>query len=170
MKKNLYANVFHYKFNLKLSEQVGKSSYFDAISLPTHPLENQRQIYLNKYQKANHLNIELHRRLEECHKTNHFKMGEYEMFDFSGTVYLVWAQVERVNMNNVVQKEPGLVPVLFFKDGKNHFQKKIFLFHERLLVDIAMCTLEDIPSLWCLENKASTHAQKPLHRFKTIED
>lgn len=164
-KYNTLLNLFRYRFELVLEDSIpSPPTRVSKIEFPTHKLEAKRALDIAKFYYANALNREIHERLDGCH-SRELKIGSVEFSDFGGTIYLVWAQVTRININGVRTCEKKPQPVLIFKDGHNKFQKVLFLFHEHLQVNVKDCAIVDLCTLWCLESaKPKTSA-----RFRAVD-
>jgi len=166
MKKyNKFANLFHYTFTLDLTNKIPvPPTCVEKIEFPTHPLKAKRVLNVASFGSPNPLNLEMQARLQDSHEQI-VKIGGIEFSNFTGTIYLVWANVTRKNVNGVPAKQDEPQPVLFFKDGHNKFQSIVFIFHENLEVDISDCTVVDVCTLWCLERAK----QKKTRRFKVVD-
>jgi hypothetical protein len=120
-------NHFMTKYRLELIPKIPTDCYLILV-FPFHAQERKRVLYTNKFSTTHSLNKEINARLRASTNTQNYKLAivcghqVYRLRNFTGNIYLYWANAKQITQANIVNEPFKGVPVIIEMDGRGRIE------------------------------------------------
>ena len=173
--KSSFSNSYDHTYIIKFHNTIPKKCNL-SVHFPDHPKDALKTLCVQKYRKLNSLNIELNTRFKACMPSGDLVVGNFEFKNIVGTVYLVWATINKQNVNNIEVNIYHDSPVLVVKDGYHQY-RNIFLFDDMKSKQVYIGCDNDFQThvplfsnLWCCESLKRVEAKNKIPKLIIIHE